>query len=643
MKALHTKAIYDTFEDANHTPAITADTRVIDSWKRCVDRYGLEPDGTGSPNVITSSELQQIRYSYEDLIAAATPEIEKLFSYLSDDQYLVTLTARNGVMLDFMASPSMEKTCKEFNFSPGSIWTEELQGTNGIGTCLETQTSLTVLGEEHFSTRYVGLTCTVAPIFDNDSSLHAALNVTTPCETNHQTQELVRKIVELSAKRIQHNLFRKTYRESIILRLSHLSGFSDVTAEGLVAVDGDGIVVASENCGWKESDLNNFNIAAGQNITEVLGRTFDQMQVERLHESVLHVKQGKELSGNLFVKIYCPSSFKMPGGRDASYPLAVRSAKIPEEVTGELRRICGNDAKMIRNMEIALRVVNLGLPLLLLGETGTGKGVFANAIHNAGARKDKPFVAVNCSAIPENLIESELFGYRPGAFTGADARGYKGRILEANGGTLFLDEIGDMPTSLQTRLLRVLSEGEIIPLGSSKKVQLDLNIISATLQNLPKFVSDGTFREDLYFRLNGASLQLPPLRERTDIKDIISGILEEECEVHNMEVRISDNLLSYLEGYFWQGNIRELKNALRYCIAMSDGEILDKRHLPIHMQVTNNGKTGLDTAVTEEKEITLLALRQENWNVSAAARMLGVSRATLHRRMKQHGLARSTH
>ncbi|MCY4339020.1 MAG: sigma 54-interacting transcriptional regulator [Gammaproteobacteria bacterium] len=251
--------------------------------------------------------------------------------------------------------------------------------------------------------------------------------------------------------------------------------------------------------------------------------------------------------------------------------------------------------------------------------------------------------AVNCSAIPENLIESELFGYRPGAFTGADTQGYKGRILEANGGTLFLDEIGDMPTPLQTRLLRVLSEGEIVPLGSSRRVHLDINIISATLQDIPKLVADGTFREDLYFRLNGAYLQLPALRERADIRNIISRILDEECNAHDTEVRISEGLLTYLERYFWQGNIRELKNALKYCIAMCDDGILDKCHLPLNMQVVGSHKAAVEESAIEEKEITLLALKRESWNVSAAARMLGLSRATLHRRMKQYGFSRSTH
>ncbi len=606
MKDVHAKAIYSTFEHAGHTPAITADVNVIESWRRCLDQYGLEPDSTAKPCVVTSSEFREICSSHEDLIAAATPEIQKLFSYLSKDQYFVTLTAQSGVMLDFMASASMEKICKGFNLLPGSIWKEDLQGTNGMGTCLETRTSLTIMKEEHFSTRYVGLTCTVAPIFNFDASLCAVLNVTTPRETNHQTQELVRKIVELSAKRIQHKLFCKAYRDSMILRLSQLSDFTDVTAEGLVAVDREGIVVASENCGWKKTDLNDFNVAAGQSIVEVLGRPFDELQMERGHNSVLHVKRGAELSTNLFIKIYYPSNFKLPGDRDISFPQVATPAQFPWTSTDELRRVCGNDAKMIRNMEIALKVVNLGIPILLLGETGTGKGVFAKAIHDASVRKNEPFVAVNCSAIPENLIESELFGYRPGAFTGADTQGYKGRILEANGGTLFLDEIGDMPTPLQTRLLRVLSEGEIVPLGSSRRVHLDINIISATLQDIPKLVADGTFREDLYFRLNGAYLQLPALRERADIRNIISRILDEECNAHDTEVRISEGLLTYLERYFWQGNIRELKNALKYCIAMCDDGILDKCHLPLNMQVVGSHKAAVEESAIEEKEYRLM-------------------------------------
>ena len=637
----HTRHIYSTL-NGNGSNGIHADVDVIESWRRCIDNYGLEPDQTSAPNILDASKFKQVSDSLEDLLIAATPEMERLFSFLSGNHYFVTLTAQNGVMLDFLVSAELEEICREFSLIPGSVWNEDVHGTNGISTCLQTQTSLTILKQEHFFTSYTGLTCSTAPIFNGDASLCAVLNVTTPTETNHMAQALVRKIVESSAKKIQYNLFRRRYAEHPILRLSHFADFADVTVEGLVAIDGDGIVLASEICGKEASALSSFNISAGQSITDVFGESFDPSEIERARDSVLRINHGRELSSNLFVKIYCPTNTRTAAAKAASFASGMRSTRILKQFTPELQAVCGNDAKMTRNAEIALKVVNLDIPILLLGETGTGKGLFAQAIHNASDRKDKPFVAVNCAAIPENLIESELFGYRPGAFTGAGSKGYKGKIMEANGGTLFLDEIGDMPTPLQTRLLRVLSEGEIVPLGGDKKVQLDVHVVSATLKDLPKMIADGTFREDLYFRLNGASLQLPALRERTDIKTIISRILDEAFQAHGLEVAISASLLSYLQGYFWPGNIRELKNALRYAIAMCEGDVLKKSHLPPQMHSIEASEAGHETGDGEEKEITLLALKQENWNVSAAARMLGISRATLHRRIKQYGLSRST-
>ena len=305
--------------------------------------------------------------------------------------------------------------------------------------------------------------------------------------------------------------------------------------------------------------------------------------------------------------------------------------------------MAGNDSLMLENISIAKRTLDRDLPILILGATGSGKGALAKSIHFASNRSDKPFIVINCAAIPENLIESELFGYRPGAFTGADNRGYKGKILEANGGTLFLDEIGDMPIHLQTRLLRVLSENEVMPLGSKTPLRVEFSVISATLHDLEKLIVENRFREDLYYRLNGVSLKLPSVREREDKDYLIDNILTNELKRNSLQKSISEGVLRIFNSYFWPGNIREMQNVIRYAVTMSSSDTIETVHLPPYFLSSTDKKTKFEnkTESEAEKNTTVLALKHVNWNVSAAAKLLGISRSTLHRRIKLQNIKRS--
>jgi sigma-54 dependent transcriptional regulator, acetoin dehydrogenase operon transcriptional activator AcoR len=296
---------------------------------------------------------------------------------------------------------------------------------------------------------------------------------------------------------------------------------------------------------------------------------------------------------------------------------------------------------MLANVDVARRILDRGLPILLTGETGTGKGLFARALHAASRRATAPFVAINCAAIPKELIESELFGYRPGAFTGASSEGFKGRILEANGGTLFLDEIGDMPFALQTRLLQVLSDGELTPIGGTRPIPVDIALISATLHDLGRRILEGAFREDLYFRLNGVTLALPPLRERRDRDAIIEAVLVEEAARGGVRLRLAAATRACLAAHFWPGNIRELRHAMRYAAAVAaDGEIRPE-HLPpalARQPAAEDGEDMVNDPV--ERQMIAVALGRTGWNIAATAKLLDVSRSTLYRKIKQYALMR---
>jgi transcriptional regulator of acetoin/glycerol metabolism len=293
---------------------------------------------------------------------------------------------------------------------------------------------------------------------------------------------------------------------------------------------------------------------------------------------------------------------------------------------------------MAQAVHVARRLGDSGLPILLTGETGTGKGAFAEALHRASSRAAGPFVAVNCAAIPEALIEGELFGYRPGAFTGAAREGARGKILEACGGSLFLDEIGDMPLAAQTRLLRVLSEGEVTPLGAPRPVSVDLSVIAATHQPVEALVAQGRFREDLYHRLAGAVLRLPPLRERADRIELIEGIVAAEAAARGRSVTLAPETALFLRRYPWPGNIRELRHVARYAVALCDDGRIGLDCLPDRLVGAAPERAAGAEGV--RAQVVRLTLSRCNWNVSQAARMLGVSRATLYRHIRLHAIQR---
>jgi transcriptional regulator of acetoin/glycerol metabolism len=289
-------------------------------------------------------------------------------------------------------------------------------------------------------------------------------------------------------------------------------------------------------------------------------------------------------------------------------------------------------------MELAVRVKDRGLPVLIHGETGAGKEFFALQLHAASERRDKPFVAVNCAAIPESLIESELFGYAAGAFTGASTKGMRGLLQQADGGTLFLDEIGDMPLALQTRLLRVLSEGEVAPLGGARTQAIDIQVICASHRDIATLVEAGSFRQDLFFRLSGARFDIPPLRERKDKLALINSLLDDECERSGERVELSESALEMLLNYSWPGNMRQLHHVLRYACAVCKSQVIGVDDLPVTLGASAPVKGQENVSGSPERQALIDTLVRNRWKPLLAARELGISRATLYRKVNLHGI-----
>jgi transcriptional regulator of acetoin/glycerol metabolism len=349
--------------------------------------------------------------------------------------------------------------------------------------------------------------------------------------------------------------------------------------------------------------------------------------------------------------------------RNGELSLPARSHHTVSGPSLQEREHVGEDVQMRKNLACGRQLFAKQVPILLHGATGTGKEAFAKSLHRTGLWSDKPFVTVNCAAIPESLIESELFGYTRGAFTGAAKEGRVGKILQSNGGTLFLDEIGDMPLMLQTRLLRVIEEREVVPLGSDQAIPVDLHVISATHRDVHQMIREGQFREDLYYRLNGITLHLPMLRERGDKADLIRTLLGEENGGHHL-VRIEDDAFAKLMEYSWPGNIRQLRNTLRTASALCRDGIIRVSNLPQEIvdidsqawtaaaQVSPAAAAsailaesnlaaapeGFHSAALQEAECAALLreLERMRWNISRTAQTLGISRNTLYRKIHKH-------
>jgi sigma-54 dependent transcriptional regulator, acetoin dehydrogenase operon transcriptional activator AcoR len=320
-----------------------------------------------------------------------------------------------------------------------------------------------------------------------------------------------------------------------------------------------------------------------------------------------------------------------------------------------LEELAGEDPQMLRNIRCAHRIADTKVSVLIRGPTGSGKEAFAHAVHLASHRGGRPFIAVNCAAIPETLIESELFGYKPGAFTGARREGLRGRIVQSSGGTLFLDEIGDMPLALQSRLLRVLEEGEVVPLGSETAIAVDLHVLAASHRNLREMIARGAFREDLYYRLNGITLELPALRERTDKERLIQHALAAETG-NGRPAAIERDALQLLLIYPWPGNIRELRNVVRTALAICEGGVIRAMDLPREIResqppaqsptdgalplAVSGGRAFSETRLQAAERAALVrAIEELHGNMSRVAAELGVSRNTLYRKIKRHGIA----
>ncbi len=631
--AAHEEHILSVVQGTKPRPSL--ETSIARSWLRCVEHYGLDPVHSHQTQVLEPIYLREHQERLDDFLEIARVETNSLYQRIAGSGFAVILTDGDGVIVNWTADASLSKSFEQSGLWLGAVWDEENEGTNGIGTALIERQALTVHCDEHFRSRHAKLTCSAAPIFDPQGQLLAVLDISSvSSQDSKQSQLHTLALAALSARMIEHCCFLKVFRERWVLRFHHRTEFMGQGSEGLLAFDDGGRILAANQSASDQLRRSRDQIV-GQPINALFATGLDALLGHNRSQPGT-LRPIRDETGNQFFFLLHRSEQRRSSGQSGSGTIAIKPLPLP---SCTLERLSGADPLMAYNAHCARRVMNKRVNILLTGETGTGKEVFTKAIHDASTRAGKPFVAVNCAAIPENLIESELFGYEYGAFTGARQEGRRGKILQANGGTLFLDEIGDMPLPLQTRLLRVLEEKEVLPLGSDTPVPVDVYLISATHRNLRERIVAGAFREDLYYRLNGLELVLPTLRERSDRSLLICDLLAAESD--GASVRITEEAFAALDGYCWPGNIRQLRNVLRTAVALCEDQVIRIGDLPAEIAGSAPRGPARDAAgglAQAEREALLRELDRHGWNITNTAAQLGFSRNTLYRKMRKHGI-----
>ncbi len=616
------------------------------SRQRSIEIHRLDP-ASGQARVLTASAIREHREPLESLLSVARSGMQTLYQQIRDVGYVVLLTDAHGVAVEFITNPSIEREARRAGLAEGGCWTEDQEGTCAVGLALIDKLPMTVHHLEHFRDTNRSLTCSASPIFAGDGSLIAVLDASAlESPDDRRSQHLILKMVDATSRMIGDAYFLRQYQNQLVLRTSGRRDFLEITTDGLLAFDAGGHVIGV-NQQFQYDYGQSRDSLMGLHVQELFGVNYQSL-IATVDKNPLDPMQLRLMKTGS----QCFALARAPRRAPVAHGVRTRGV-IQSPPESRLTALAGFDAKMHANVQKALRVMDKGVAVLLQGESGTGKEEFAKGMHEASQRAGAPFVALNCSAIPETLIESELFGYSEGAFTGARTKGAKGKIVQAHHGTLFLDEIGDMPLALQSRLLRVLAEREVVPLGAERATGVDFQVICATHHDLLKLVETGRFRLDLCYRLNGLTLTLPALRERTDLSALIDIILAQEAAAALASpADLSADARTLLLGYSWPGNIRQLKNALRSALALCEGGLIQVEHLPEEItgsvppvfppqKLFSTGWSPAAPIANETRQVPeeaalVQALKEHNWNISDAARSLNLNRSTVYRRMAAH-------
>ncbi|AOJ00146.1 sigma-54-dependent Fis family transcriptional regulator [Burkholderia sp. LA-2-3-30-S1-D2] len=648
---------------ATHAPGWPTPT-IQKSHERS-ETFGLQASARPDYDLLSGTALALKREQNRVLCVHAMPVMETLHEQIVNTQSMIVLTDAEGLILHSIGDDDFLRRAERVALRPGANWAESRQGTNAIGTALAELCPMVVHGDQHFLAANHFLTCSSVPILDPYGDAIGVLDVTGDHRSYHQHTMALAK---MSVQMIENHLFTTTFQETLQVSFHGRPEFLGTLMEGIVAFTADGRFLSANRSaqfqlGMPLAALRAHTLASLFDVTSA--QLIDRMRASTEPHVSLNLGNGAVVCA----RVQFRRALRAEGSRPAEvHDVAAPAARPPAaQCAASLSRLSyldTGDPQVAAVIAKVRKVIGKDIPVLITGETGTGKELLAQAIHNDSPRRDGPFVAVNCASIPETLIESELFGYEEGAFTGARRKGATGKLLQANGGTLFLDEIGDMPYPLQVRLLRVLQERIVNPLGSTKAIGVDIAIICATHRDLRDMIAQNRFREDLYYRLNGLVVRLPPLRDRTDLAVVVQKMLQRETlsGPGRRPLSVAPGVMALFERCAWPGNFRQLANLLRTAAAMVDDDCeIRCEHLPDDFfdDVRHDNGPAAQEACTSPPlaseapafataagdarlqdvaaSAIAAALARHGGNVSAAARALGVSRNTIYRKMPAAG------
>jgi transcriptional regulator of acetoin/glycerol metabolism len=610
-------------------PPLSHDAIVQHSWQRC-RAFGLNHQSAPAFDQLPASGIAQLLDCHHSLVQTTHQEVLPYYeNILSNSNCLIMLADNQGQVLTSWGTQRFIEPNLARGFQAGASWMERCSGTNAIGTALACEQAVHIEHDEHFLKANRFMTGSAAPIFDAERKVIAVLDVSSDSylPPSH-TLGMVKMMSQTVENRLILNLFHGQH-----FQLTFNTGLNNLDSQwaGLLIFDESGQV-----------------LSANRRADNLLGVRLSRVSVESLFKVSLLELLNQPEGLPFALQTSGRNRFQCLLKRPKQMPIQPRVFAAPEPVASRsaaasaisLNTLHFGDSRVEKAVRQAERLLEKDIPLLIHGETGVGKEVFVKALHQASSRNRQAFIAVNCAAIPAELVESELFGYEKGAFTGANQKGSIGLIRKADKGTLFLDEIGDMPLPTQARLLRVLQERCVQPVGSSELFPVDLRIISATNRSLREQVQLGRFREDLYYRIGGLTLELPPLRERSDKQALFKRLWEQHREPSQW-AGLSHEVLELFIRHPWPGNLRQVSSVMQVALAMAEEQPVRPEHLPddffvdLEMEPVESAvPLGIDL---NDAEALNRELKAAGGNISHLARRLGVSRNTLYKRLRQPG------
>lgn len=622
---------------------------VANSWHRCL-RMKVDPQAALCDLRLLSQHQMEKRVNRrKKLINAAIPFMNHLYNFLQGSDSLVCLADDQGMILDVLRDPVIKYRTKHLCHDVGSEWGEAIAGTNAIGTALFEKKPVQITASEHYCKVLHNFTGAAAPLFSPERELLGVLCIMGLYQNLHPH---TLGMIVASVQAIENQLMSQKASYELLIAYNKVKTAIETMSDGLIAIEANQQITQLNSVGAKILHVNRED-CIGKYVSDVFGPNFSLLDVivdgQEFTDKEFYIETPS--GGTRFTSTARPITDEYQNITGMIITLRAMDSvrKLVNKMVGaqatlSFDDIIGNDPQLHSIIKRAKKVARSSSTVLLQGESGTGKEVFAQAIHNASGRSGGPFVVINCGAIPRDLVESELFGYEDGAFTGASKGGRPGKFELANGGTIFLDEIGDMPLDIQASLLRVLQERQITRIGGQRAIPTNTRVIAATNKNLSQEVEKGNFRLDLFYRLNVITFLLPSLRERPkDVAYLVQYFVEKISRRLAQEPpTISPEFYNCLAEYQWPGNVRELENVIEQALHMVEADILVPEHLPARIYTPRDigAKVNEDADKLKNAEFGVIknSLDSNSWNISKTASELGIGRNTLYRKIKQYNL-----